>query len=188
MAIRSRLIPSGSQTVGPFFNIGLEHMIDAPRPAAAGLQGMIEIRGRVFDGNGKPVPDALLEFWHPGGLASSAEPASGQTRPANFGRATTQADGSFTLVISKPKAVALNNECTQAPHMVVLVFARGLLRHLISRMYLEDEPGNGADPVLLEVPADRRRTLIAQRDSTRGNAYEWDVVLQGAGETVFFAW
>jgi protocatechuate 3,4-dioxygenase alpha subunit len=186
MAARSRLIASGSQTVGPFFHIGLKHLMEVPRPAAADPQGMIEIRGRVLDGSGKAVPDALLEFWHPGGSANPTE--LGHTCPENFGRAATQPDGSFTVVLSKPTALPLNGEISQAPHMVVLVFARGLLRHLISRMYLEDEAGNVADPVLLEVPADRRRTLIARRSSTQGNAYEWDVVLQGAHETVFFAW
>jgi protocatechuate 3,4-dioxygenase alpha subunit len=151
------------------------------------MAGMIEIRGRVLDRDGKPVPDAMLEFWHPGDSAECSRVQNGIC-PANFARVATQADGSFTVVISKPKPMTLNVESTQAPHALVLVFARGLLRHLISRVYLEDEAGNAADPVLLEVPAERRATLIARRDAARANAYEWDVVLQGTGETVFFAW
>ena len=74
----------------------------------------------------------------------------------------------------------------QAPHAMVLVFARGLMRNLITRVYLEDETGNDSDPVLLQVPAERRRTLLAKREGA--NIYRWDVLLQGADETVFFAW
>ena len=76
----------------------------------------------------------------------------------------------------------------QAPHMLVLVFARGLLRHLISRVYFEDEPANASDPVLMQIPEERRATLIARPIEDRANLYRWDMVLQGTGETVFFAW
>jgi len=76
----------------------------------------------------------------------------------------------------------------QAPHMLVLVFARGLLRHLLTRVYFENEPGNTADAVLKEVPAERRATLIARLENHQTNSYQWDVRLQGQNETVFFAW
>jgi len=76
----------------------------------------------------------------------------------------------------------------QAPHMLVLVFARGLLRHLLTRVYFEDEPGNTADTVLQEIPAERRATLTARLETHQANSYQWTVHLQGQDETVFFAW
>jgi protocatechuate 3,4-dioxygenase alpha subunit len=88
----------------------------------------------------------------------------------------------------KPKTVAFGDGRMQAPHMLVLVFARGLLRHLITRVYFEGAAENSSDPVLREVPPDRRGTLIAQRASGTTGSYRWDVVLQGERETVFFAW
>jgi protocatechuate 3,4-dioxygenase alpha subunit len=84
--------------------------------------------------------------------------------------------------------VAFDGIRKQAPHLVVLVFARGLLRHLITRMYFADEPGNATDPLLQSLPDDRRSTLIAQGTSDSADTLHWDVVLQGENETVFFAW
>jgi protocatechuate 3,4-dioxygenase alpha subunit len=84
--------------------------------------------------------------------------------------------------------VALENGQMQAPHMLVLVFARGLLRHLLTRVYFENEPGNSADTVLQQIPAERRATLLALLENNRTDSYQWDVRLQGQNETVFFAW
>lgn len=173
----AKLIPTSSQTVGPYFRIGLEYLVDCP-PSEPDAAGSISIRGTVFDRDGTPVPDAMLEFWS----APSGQSESSPSRfPGGFRRAPTDLDGNFFTVMSRPPLLE-----KQAPHLLVLVFARGLLRNLISRVYFEDEPGNLSDPVLLSIPSDRRRTLIAQREAE--NAFRWDIHLQGADETVFFAW
>ncbi len=177
----SRLIPAGSQTVGPFFRIGLEYLIDRTPALDVGAAGRIEIRGRVLDRDGIPVPDAVLEFWAPRLTVST----SGQDQyPAGFRRTATDTNGNFAVTAMRPAAIPLEDGRMQAPHMLVLVFARGLLRHLLTRVYFEDELGNAADTVLQEIPAERRATLIARLD----NSYHWDVHLQGQNETVFFAW
>jgi len=177
-----RLIPSSSQTVGPYFRIGLEHLIGRstihPEDHAA-----ITIHCRVLDRDRAPVPDAMLEFWTPGELRkdSNDTPTTGA-----FIRVATDMDGSFSALFPRPAPVPFNETTIQAPHLIVLVFARGLLRHLIARVYFGDDPGISTDPVLLAVPSERRRTLIAQRERER--SYLWDVILQGNDETVFFAW
>lgn len=184
MSTETKLTPSGSQTVGPYFRIGLEYLLDrTPKIAEA----TIEVRGRVIDRDGKPVIDALLEFWSPDGSASPRSSIAGQSGfPNGFWRVPTDDAGNYSVTMIRPGAIPTGNGGSQAPHLLVLVFARGLLRHLISRVYFDGEPANESDAVLLAVPAERRRTLLAQRDAP--NAFRWDVVLQGADETVFFAW
>jgi len=184
MSAEAELTPSSSQTVGPFFQIGLEYLIDCAPETELNAADTIVIRGRVLDRDGAPVPDAMLEFWSAG--KGSANAASSQGFPGGFRRAATDLDGNFSVVMSRPAAVALDDVRMQAAHMLVLVFARGLLRHLISRVYFEDDPALASDPVLLSVAAERRRTLIARRNGE--NSFCWDVILQGADETVFFAW
>ena len=105
--------------------------------------------------------------------------------PAGFRRAATDGDGKFSVVMS---AQTVRRTMRAQAHMLVLVFARGLLRHLITRVYFGDEQANQGDPVLMTIPQERRATLIAQPDESRANLYRWDVILQGTGETVFFAW
>jgi protocatechuate 3,4-dioxygenase alpha subunit len=185
----ARQIPAGSQTVGPYFRIGLDYLMDRAPAIEAGATGTIEIRGRVLDRDGLPVQDAMLEFWAPGSgtsvLPSTPDPSQ---YPMGFRRTATDSDGNFSLVANRAEAAPLGDGRMQAPHMLVLVFARGLLRHLLSRVYFEDEPGNLEDPVLLQLAAERRGTLIAQRESDQKYSYRWNVVLQGRDETVFFAW
>jgi protocatechuate 3,4-dioxygenase alpha subunit len=181
-----RLIPAGSQTVGPFFRIGLEYLIDRAPGIEANTAGRIEIRGLVLDRDGTPVPDAVLEFWAPDSTATATPDRD--PYPAGFRRTATDIDGNFAVVAKKPAAVALEDERMHAPHMLVLVFARGLLRHLLTRVYFEGEPGNPADPVLQEIPPNRRGTVIAQLQNHQTSSYQWNVILQGQGETVFFAW
>ena len=166
-------IPAGSQTVGPYFRIGLEYLIERTPALTLETAGTIEIRGQVSDRDGAPVPDAMLEFWS----AARVEEEQG-VFPAGFRRAATDEEGNFSVVTAR----------AQAPHMLVLVFARGLLRHLVTRVYFGDEQANQGDPVLMAIPQERRATLIAQPDERRTNLYRWDVILQGARETVFFAW
>ena len=181
MSREEKLIPTGSQTVGPYFQIGLEYLADC-RPAEPDAAGSISVRGTVFDRDGAPVPDAMLEFWSAPEPGSSSHPNSGPSGfPEGFRRAPTDVDGRFSFVMPRPALVE-----KQAPHLLVLVFSRGLLRNLISRVYFDDEPANLTDPVLLSISPERRRTLIAQREAE--NAFRWDIHLQGADETVFFAW
>jgi protocatechuate 3,4-dioxygenase alpha subunit len=181
MSAEPKLIPAGSQTVGPYFRIGLEYLIDraaSPEPAA---EGILTIRGQVLDRDCAPVVDAMLEFWN----ASDAS-ARSNVSSVGFARAATDDDGNFCVHMARPSALASDDGTLQAPHMLVLVFARGLLRHLISRVYFEGESGNSADPVLNTISAERRHTLVAKNEDR--NSFRWDVILQGNDETVFFAW
>lgn len=183
----SKLIPSSSQTVGPYFRIGLEHLIDR-QASDQSPPGSIELHGCVIDRDGAPVSDALLEFW--GADSSGNYPDTGELPDhgtSNFRRAETNADGRFSISLVKPGPASFGDGRLQAPHCLVLVFARGLLRHLITRVYFEDELVS-ADPVLLGVPSDRRHTMVARVDQGKERSFEWDVVLQGENETVFFAW
>jgi len=182
MSDRSVRIPASSQTVGPFFRIGLQYLIDRTHLPSIVPKGTIEIRGRVLDRDGLPVPDAMLEFWCGAPkLLSGRDAESGV--PEGFRRVATDEKGEFALTIPRPVA-----EASSDAYLLVLVFARGLLRHLITRMYLEDEVRSDSDAVLLRVPPERRATLIARADEKQAGLYWWDVVLQGTGETVFFAW
>jgi protocatechuate 3,4-dioxygenase alpha subunit len=178
----SPLIPVSSQTVGPFFSIGLEYMSDRAPKLDAAAPGIVEISGRVLDGNGNPVPDALLEFWHP------QIPTQQQGFPGGLYRVATSDDGRFSVLHPKPEPSPYPDGRRQAPHLLVLVFCRGLLRNLVTRVYFDGELANDSDPVLLSLHPERRPTLIAQRIASRDNAYERDLVLQGAAETVFFKW
>jgi protocatechuate 3,4-dioxygenase, alpha subunit len=159
-----------SQTIGPFFHEALLGKQGADR---AGRQDeQIEIFGRVLDGDRVGVSDALIEIWQTG-------------RERGFARSATDEDGRFRLRTIKPRAVAGGEGVTQAPHIVVGVFARGLLNRLATRVYFEDAAETDRDLVLSLVPADRRHTLIAKR-SDGPNRYQIDIVLQGQNETVFF--
>lgn len=181
MSDNSLGIPASSQTVGPYFRIGLEYLMNRSPVPSLVPAGMIEIRGRVLDRDRVPVPDAMLEFWNGAGartLPDENESESGI--PKGFRRVATDEKGEFALAIAR--------SAFPDAHLLVLVFARGLLRHLISRMYLADEANNDNDAVLLRVPPERRATLIARADEKQPGLYWWDVVLQGIDETVFFAW
>jgi protocatechuate 3,4-dioxygenase, alpha subunit len=158
-----------SQTVGPFFGVGLPYD-RGEQSVAPGTAGAIRLEGQVLDGNGEPVPDALLEIWQPG---------------SGFGRSRTDAEGAFSFTVIKPAPTPAPDGRMQAPHLNLTIFARGLLRHLITRLYFPDETkANAADPVLNLVEPARRETLIARNS---GGVLHLDIKLQGAGETVFFA-
>ena len=149
------------QTVGPYLSIGLR----AGLRAAAGRDG-ITITGRLIDGRGEPIPDGILEWWHP-------------SLPSVL-RSTTEDEGRFVVHTNKP--VVASGE--GAPHLALRVLARGVLTQYVTRVYFDDEPGTADDPVLSLVPEERRQTLIARRQSA--NAYHFDVIVQGDRETVFF--
>jgi protocatechuate 3,4-dioxygenase alpha subunit len=183
MSAEPKFVPTSSQTVGPFFRIGLEHLIDCAVPSEPDAQGIVTIRGQVLDRDRAPVFDAMLEFWN---ASNAAAGTSNADFPSGFARTATDVDGNFRVRMTRPAPISLGDGSAQAPHMLVLVFARGLLRHLVSRVYLDGGHEDVADPVLSTIPADRRRTLIAQCDGV--NSFRWNVVLQGDDETVFFAW
>lgn len=179
MSSEASFIPASSQTVGPFFRIGLEHLMDLAPPESANA---ITIHGQVLDRDGAPVPDAMLEFWSAACEGISTAGAS----PQGFRRGGTDVGGEFCVTMPRPAACEMKDGSMQAPHLLVLVFARGLLRHLITRVYFDDEAASAADPVLLSVPTARRHTLIAA--SELPDVFRWNVQLQGTNETVFFAW
>lgn len=171
-----QLAPTASQTVGPFFGVGTSAG-NRTELVPPGTPHALRIRGRVLDGDGEGVPDALVEIWQADGLGRYPPQADWQ----GFGRCPTDPDGSFGFVTVKPGSVS-----GQAPHVDVSVFARGLLQRLVTRIYFpEEERANAADPVLARVPAHRRATLVAKRAAE--GEYVFDVRLQGDGETVFFA-
>ena len=198
-----------SQTVGPFFQIGLArfYIDDLTSPGVPGE--VIEIEGRVLDGDGQPVPDGVIEIWQADAQGKYAHPdfseelksiqdnhaeAKGQAQMQvrgggrsafrGFGRVPTQPDGSFRFKTIKPGRVPAPDGTLQAPHIAVSVFTRGLLRRLVTRIYFPHEPSNAEDFALKLVEPGRRHTLIAKK--LRNGGLEWNVVLQGKNETVFF--
>jgi len=190
------LVPTGSQTIGPFFREALERPAwsDLTRDGAAGET--IRIEGVVRDGDGAPVPDALLEIWQADADGRYTHPDDIGPVPRDrlfrgFGRACTDADGRYWFRTVVPGAVAGPDGVAQAPHANLTIFARGLLKRLVTRIYFADRANeNARDPLLSSIAdADVRATLIAQR-TDHANApavYRFDVVLQGAGETAFLA-
>jgi protocatechuate 3,4-dioxygenase alpha subunit len=167
-----------SQTVGPFLHIGLLWE-DGPDVVPDGTAGAILIAGRIVDGDGAPVPDALVETWQCDGGGRFDNPGF-----RGFGRCPTGSDGRYRIRTVKPAALSTGDGATEAPHLDVSVFARGLLDRVVTRIYFADEPdANAADPVLSTVDSDRRATLVAE---PVGGGYRFDIQLQGRNETVFF--
>ena len=163
-----------AQTVGPYFSIGLPWP-DGPDVVPAGTDGAIWLRGRVLDGEREPIPDALIETWQAG--PDGRFDTSGFR---GFGRCPTDDDGSWAIRTLKPGATG-----GHAPHVAVAVFARGLLHHVVTRIYFADEAeANAADPVLTGLDEAARATLVAARED---DGYRFDVRLQGPDETAFFA-
>jgi protocatechuate 3,4-dioxygenase, alpha subunit len=181
-----------SQTVGPFFAIGLPWP-DGPEVVPAGTGGAIVITGRVLDGAGDPVPDALVETWQAAPDGSFAHPDDPRARPAGpgpafrgFGRCPTGAGGEYRIVTLRPGPLPCGDGRTEAPHLDVSVFARGLLDRLVTRIYFPDEEeANAADPVLSSLPERHRRQTLIAAPAGPGE-FRFDIRLQGEEETVFF--
>jgi len=189
-----------SQTIGPFFAYGLTPK-DYGRHGIASnvlttketLGERVTIEGRVLDGAGDPVPDAMIEIWQANSAGRYAHPADRREEVARddnfqgFGRAHTGDDGGFYFETIKPGRVPGPGNSLQAPHVGVIVFARGMLSHAYTRLYFSDETAaNEEDPLLGAIEADRRGTLIAAReDLDSGLVYRFDILLQGERETVF---
>ena len=180
-----------SQTVGPFFKIGLSWLY-RDNLAAENVSGeRITVLGKVIDGDGKGVPDAVIEIWQANSHGKYAHPEDEQDKPIDagftgFARVPTDAQGTFRFTTIKPGPVPGPEGKVQAPHLVISMLMRGLLRRLTTRMYFPDDPRNASDPILNLVPLERRKTLIAQSATTSFNPLEWNVFLQGPAETVFF--
>ncbi len=187
-----------SQTVGPYFAYGLTPeqygyplaSIASPDLRSPDVEGQqIRIEGRVLDGNGEVVDDAMIEIWQAdpqGRYAHPADPRGGNIAFKGFGRCGTGTDPENRFIFDSVKPGAVDE--AQAPHVNVIVFMRGLLSHLYTRIYFADEAdANAKDPVLQSVPAERRDTLIAAREESGGTVvYRFDIHMQGDRETVFF--
>jgi protocatechuate 3,4-dioxygenase, alpha subunit len=188
-----------SQTVGPYFAYGLtpggryewNDAFTNNLVTADTSDERIRVEGTVFDGDGVPIVDCMLEIWQADAQGRFSDPqdkrALTNTSFKGFGRIGTDAKGGYAFDTIKPGQVADPDGKPQAPHIVLAVYARGMLLHLYSRIYFDGEAANAADPVLALVPPDRRATLIATRQPGNGNAvYRFDIHLQGDKETVFF--
>lgn len=199
MAERSHPGLTPSQTVGPFFayvltpkDYGYPELAgnDLVTPDVAGER--IRIEGRIVDGDGEPVPDAMVEIWQPDGNGRFADRTSNSAY-RGFGRVHVDGTGAFAFSTVKPGPVegpggASQDTRVQAPHVNVGIFARGILKRLFTRIYFEGEAANAEDPILRLVPAERRGTLVAARSERDGEAlYTLTIRLQGENETVFFA-
>ena len=185
-----------SQTVGPYFAYGLTpngkyawndaFSSNLVTPDTSGDR--IRVEGFVYDGDGVLVPDCMLEIWQADAQGRFADPQDKRALPnatfKGFGRCGTGAKGEFAFDTIKPGSVPDPDSKPQAPHILMAVFARGMLLQNYTRIYFDDEAANATDPVLALVPADRRGTLIAKRGE--GGIYQFDIRLQGVDETVFF--
>ncbi|HXQ45860.1 MAG TPA: protocatechuate 3,4-dioxygenase subunit alpha [Caulobacteraceae bacterium] len=202
------------QTVGPFFHTSLPwkggadlvgnsdigaradliprgHDLLRQQGARGAIAGrIIDIVGRVLDGDGAPVPDALIEIWQANAAGRYNSPADARDVIAidaaftGFGRAATGEDGAYRFHTIQPGRVPGPGNSLQAPHAALSVLGRGLLKRLVTRIYFEDGEGNADDPILALAPADRRGALIARREGPA--TYRFDIHLQGEHESVFF--
>ena len=179
---------SASQTVGPFFRIGLIYGPAQNNLVKEQTSGeRITLTGIVYDGDGEPILDALIEIWQPdanGIFNHPLDPLHGQADPnfRGFGRAENRNGGKYEFKTIKPGA-----RDGMPPYINVHILARGMLIHAITRIYFSDEPANAEDPVLNAVDPERRHTLIATREQANGPpVYRFDIHMQGEDETVFF--
>ena len=180
-----------SQTLGPYFSIGLPWE-DGVNAVAPGTPGELRLSGTIYDGAGEPVPDHLIETWQPDPDGRFADARGfGETSSLEgfrgFARSGSEVgDGRYELRTVKPGRIPDRAGVLQAPYIAVTLMARGMLNRVVTRIYFADEArANASDPVLARVPAARRETLLAARDGDGG--YRFDIRLQGPGETVFFA-
>jgi len=197
-----------SQTVGPFFHYGLpwkggadlvgasemgarpelmpeaHYVLNLSSPTGTPAGEAIEVGGHVFDGDGAPVSDAMIEIWQADAAGRYRGEPGSDPHFVGFGRAATAEDGSYRFRTILPGGVPGPNGATQAPHLAVSVFARGVIRRLATRLYFDGLDANATDPILALVPAPRRTTLLAT--PSRAGVWSLDIVLQGARETVFF--
>ena len=188
-----KLIPSASQTVGPFFNFGLttNHALGIMAPDGAEGEH-ITLVFRIIDGEGQPTPgDSMIELWQADSQGRYQHPVDPRSAAADknfcgFGRLETDANGVCVFETVKPGPVLNPGDSAQAPHINVTLFARGLGKPLRTRVYFAGEASNAGDPVLGFVPDDRRDTLLAKPVAGQAGAWAVEIHLQGEAETVFF--
>jgi protocatechuate 3,4-dioxygenase alpha subunit len=179
----AELLITPSQTIGPFFKHGLAwEGGDSLFPDSAPGR-RIRIAGMVTDARGEPMADSLIEFWQ-----ADAAGAFGPARPGasgGFGRVGTDGAGRYSIRTIYPGQVQGADGRKQAPHILVVLFSRGLLAQVVSRIYFEGEAANRDDPVLASC-GPRGGTLVARHNVADADAYTWNVSMQGPDETVFF--
>lgn len=186
------LTSTPSQTVGPYLHLGLTDRQSISRIAGDGVKGeRVWLTFRVSDGEGVPVPDAMIELWQADSDGNYVQPDGGpdvadRAAFGGFGRLATMENGSCTFETIRPGCVPGPGEALQAPHINVSVLGRGILKRLSTRLYFAGEPANDADPVLALVPENRRATLFARSDQAQISHWNFEVRLRGDGETVFF--
>jgi protocatechuate 3,4-dioxygenase alpha subunit len=186
----TNLGPTPSQTAGPYLSIGLLRDFIGSALVSEDDPRAVRVRGQLLDGNGDPVPDGMVEIWQANAAGRYAHPSDAREDVPleegflGFGRSGTEDEGRFEFLTVKPGSVPAPDGRAQAPHLLVAVFARGLLKHLVTRLYFPDEEeANAADPVLSELSEAERATLVAQPDD---GGLRFDIRLQGEGETTFF--
>jgi len=186
------LTPTPSQTVGPFFHLGCTEQASVGSLITPATKGeRIQLICRVFDGDGQPVPDAMIEIWQANAEGRYAHPEDTQQKPLDpsfngFGRLAMDEQGSCIFETIKPGRVSGNDGMLQAPHINVSTFARGILKRLATRIYFAEDSANAEDPVLALVPVERRSTLLAQPNTANKSRWLFDIHLCGENETVFF--
>lgn len=181
------------QTLGPFFAFALEYSAGGKLAVDGTVGPRVVISGRVIDGAGAPINDALIEIWQANAAGryhhpdDTHEAAPIDLRFDGFGRVGTSDAGEFRFETIKPGRVPGPDGTVQAPHILVSVLGRGILTRLVTRLYFADDPATASDPILALVPASRRETLLATPDPAGGAGhYRFDIVIQGGRETVFF--
>jgi protocatechuate 3,4-dioxygenase, alpha subunit len=186
------LIPCPSQTIGPFFHLtlaGFYSISIIARPNTVGER--IRLICTVYDGEAAPIRDAMLEIWQANAQGKYNHPDDFQEKPIEqgfrgFGHLASDGNGICMFETIKPGRVPSWTDVPQAPHLVVSVFARGVLKRLPTRVYFAGDPANQEDPVLALVPAERRDTLMARPDPGQPGVWHFDIHLCGEKETVFF--
>lgn len=188
--VARELVPTPSQTAGPYLEIGLIDGLIGPSLVPSDDPRSIRIRGRLLDGEGAPVPDGMVEIWQANASGRYAHPADAREDVpldegfTGFGRSRTDEDGWFEFVTIKPGQVPMPDGRLQAPHIVVGVFARGLLKRLATRLYFPGDPANESDPVLSGLAPAERDSLVAHSEQ---EGLRFDIRLQGEQQTAFFA-
>ena len=185
-------MPTPSQTVGPYFQIGMSGAREIPQIAAPGVRGeRVKLVCAIFDRDGAALDDAMIEIWQANADGKYNHPADRQNKPVDpvflgLGRVLSNSEGICVFETIKPGRVPGRGNALQAPHLEVSVLARGVLKRLATRIYFAGDPANNEDPVLALVPKARRSTLMAQPLESESGAWRFDVHLSGSRETVFF--
>jgi protocatechuate 3,4-dioxygenase alpha subunit len=178
--MEDELVATASQTVGPFFHVYFTAETLFGKMCAPDAAGQhIRLTCRILDANGLPIPDALIELWQ-------ANAVGEYSTMSGFGRVATNADGMCAFETVRPGRVPGPNGRLQAPHINVIVLARGLLRHFHTRIYFAGDAANAEDAALALVPEQRRSTLLAQPNREQSGSWEFEIHLSGEHETVFF--